>query len=53
MEQLWTKMNRNQAVADDMMGGHTDVYDANGNKIDTSSLPYIPLIPDEYWKEAH
>lgn len=50
MEQLWTKMNRNQAVADDMMGGHTEVYDANGNKVDTSSLPYIPLIPDEYWR---
>lgn len=49
MERLLTRMKRDQSVADEMTGGHTEAYDANGNKIDTSNLPYIPLIPDEYW----
>lgn len=49
MEQLWTTMKRHPAVVDEMMGGHTEVYDSNGNKIDTGNMPYIPLIPDEYW----
>lgn len=50
MEPLWTKMTRNLTVADEMMGGHTVIYDSTGKPKDVKNFPYIPLIPDEYWE---
>lgn len=50
MEILYTKVKRFPAFNDELTGSITSVYDSNGQKKNISSLPYIPLIPDEYWE---
>lgn len=48
-EQMNNKAERDIQLADEMMGMYGETYDANGNKV-TPKIPYIPLIPDEYWE---
>lgn len=49
MEQVFTRVCRDPKFEDEMQGGITEVYDANGKKIEISQFPYIPLIAEEYW----
>lgn len=49
-EQVNNKAQRDVQIADEMMGMYGETYDANGNKI-SPKIPYIPLIPDEYWEQ--
>lgn len=49
MEQVFTRVCRDPKFEDEMQGGVTEVYDANGKKIEISQFPYIPLIAEEYW----
>lgn len=51
MEQIFTKVSRDPKLQDEMQGGFTEVYDADGNKVEINQFPYIPLIAEEYWKK--
>lgn len=49
MEQMYTRVKRDPDLSSEMMGGKLTSFDAQGRKVENEALPYIPLIPDEYW----
>ena len=54
VEALRTKYNRDVQAYYDIMGFQIRGFDADGKPMELPKYrPYIPLIPDEYWKEAH